>query len=912
VSALVLTLDAGSDLTTESGVALTITPELDPVGPEATTTVDIDALSRTFTRSTGSWLDDGFAVGQEITVGGSALNSNNVGEHYVVGSVTALVLTVDPGLTMTDELGATVSVIAPGGDIQTIVIDKREDVDVEAPGTLDVDAHDSVYIGSEDNSINLGLVETDGLAGSDDVRLKSGQAITNADGNGATNVIAGDTILEAASGSIGTSGTPVYTNLTPGGTITGRASTNIYIVERSGDMNVEFMFAQTGSDGVVLKTLNGSIVDALDTDFTKIAANHVKLTAINGGIGELGDYLDIDVAGAGTLEADADDDIFIAETFGNMNVHHVTSTTGDVDLKAAISLLDALNSPLPEIIGNNITLTAELGGIGVAGNDVDIDSAHSGPGQLTATSLLANAYIIETDGSGPTLDDLTINEVSSGPAFTTFITAPEGSILNGKPNDDPNVISGYTYLIALNDIGASDKPLTTEVGFIEGKSILGSTWIFNYGELTEGGVTDSGEPGMVAGGDVTVTADSPIDVTENIVADNITLNARDDSADDHLVIHTGFRLETAVFDFVTTTWVRSAGTITLQAGDSFLLESGAQILTNGVVIINGDFNTDEIGNILPGNNDPGDGAEIVVNGTITANQITITGNDDDDTVLIDVFDEAGDAITGNVDIFGGDGHDLVIIDELHSRDLATSVDVDGQGDTDDTVVNVRAGGTEYIINVTDSGAPDDGADTLTINGTEIGDDVNASGEDLFLVRSNFVAYLTPDPAHLPEPDPYHLLAAVERINYDESINGRLIVNGGTADDEFYVDDNSSITTLDGGAGADFFQIGQVFGTERTPPAVASGDEIATVFTTRGWLSVGVTFPMVVYGGSGNDTMQVYSNKAELRLEGNAGDDTFIIRAFALADPLTGKVLKDLSTAAQTAALGGDGNDLIQY
>ncbi len=925
-SALVLTLDAGSDLTTESGVALTVTPELDPVGPEATTTVDIDASGRTFTRSTGSWLDDGFAVGQEITVGGSALNSNNVGEHYVIASVTALVLTVGPGLTMTDELGATVNIIAPGGDVQTIVIDKREDVDVEAPGTLDVDAHDSVYVGSEDNSINLGLVETDGAAGADDVRLKSGQAITNADGNGATNVIAGDTILEAANGAIGTAGTPVYLNLTPGGTITGRASTNIYLIERSGDMNVEFMFAQSGSDGVVLKTLNGDIVDALDTDFTKIAANHVKLTAMNGGIGEPGDYLDIDVAGAGTLEADADDDIFIAETFGNMNVHHVKSNTGDVDLKAAISLLDALSSPLPEITGNNITLTAEIGGIGVAGNDVDINSAFSGPGQLTATSLLANAYIIETDGSGPTVDDLTINEVSSGPTFTTFITAPEGSILNGKPNDDPNVISGFTYLIALNNIGASNKPLTTQVGFIEGKSILGSTWVFNYGELTEGGVTDSGDPGMAAGGDVTVSADSPIDVTENIVADNITLNAIDDSADDHLVIHTGFFLKTAIYDFDNpdadaTGAVLVAGTITLNAGDSFLLETGAQIVTLGEVFINGDFVVDpEDGSILPGNNDPGLGSVIVVNGTINAPQITITGNDDADDVLIDV-NHPTDSLIGHLVILGGDGHDLITVNELHTRHTDIdgvagfdTVDIDGQGDTDDVVVNVRAdaGATDYVINVTDSGAPDDGADTLTINGTDAGDARNPDGEDLFLVRRNFVAYLTEDPSHLPAPDPQHLLAGVERINYDENINGRLIVNAGSGDDRFYTDDNSSITTLDGGAGADFFQIGQVFGTERIPPAVASGDEIASIFTTKGWLSVGVTFPVVVYGGSGNDTMQVYSNKAELRLEGHAGDDTFIIRAFALADPDTGEVLKDLSVQAQAAALGGDGNDLIQY
>ncbi|MBL8484264.1 MAG: hypothetical protein JNJ60_18855, partial [Rhodocyclaceae bacterium] len=55
-----------------------------------------------------------------------------------------------------------------------------------------------------------------------------------------------------------------------------------------------------------------------------------------------------------------------------------------------------------------------------------------------------------------------------------------------------------------------------------------------------------------------------------------------------------------------------------------------------------------------------------------------------------------------------------------------------------------------------------------------------------------------------------------------------------------------------------------------------------VATTRGWLSQGISAPMVVQGGSGNDTFRVYSNQAELRLEGDDDNDLFIVRAFALA------------------------------
>src|SRR5207248_2429138 len=228
-----------------------------------------------------------------------------------------------------------------------------------------------------------------------------------------------------------------------------------------------------------------------------------------------------------------------------------------------------------------------------------------------------------------------------------------------------------------------------------------------------------------------------------------------------------------------------------------------------------------------GNSDPGLGSTITVEGTIDAAGVTISGNSDADTVLVTgtidapeirVYGEGGDdvvtfdvdspahALTGHVQVFGGDGHDTVTVNRMHTR--ASSIDIDGQGGTDDVIVNVRSGRTSYLINVFDTGAPDDGADTLTINGTDALDAINPSGADVFLLRRNFVAYLNPG------TDVQHLFPEIERINYDENINGRLVINGESGDDRFYSDDNSAITTLDGGPGQDFFQIGQMFGADR--------------------------------------------------------------------------------------------------
>ncbi|MFZ1879461.1 MAG: hypothetical protein WAU41_04785, partial [Gaiellaceae bacterium] len=160
----------------------------------------------------------------------------------------------------------------------------------------------------------------------------------------------------------------------------------------------------------------------------------------------------------------------------------------------------------------------------------------------------------------------------------------------------------------------------------------------------------------------------------------------------------------------------------------------------------------------------------------------------------------------------------------------------------------------------------------------------------------------------------------ERINYDTAINGRLIVNGLGGNDYFATDDNSAITTLDGGMGNDTFQIGQIYGFARDSfnappdctPRIAPNDVTAltydtscgslnpqdvfgTVATTRGWLSAGASQPLVAVGDKGDDVFTVYSNQAALRLEGGDDNDLFVVRGFALAqtktnggNPVTGK------------------------
>ena len=53
-------------------------------------------------------------------------------------------------------------------------------------------------------------------------------------------------------------------------------------------------------------------------------------------------------------------------------------------------------------------------------------------------------------------------------------------------------------------------------------------------------------------------------------------------------------------------------------------------------------------------------------------------------------------------------------------------------------------------------------------------------------------------------------------------------------------------------------------------------------TTRGWLSPGTHAPLLATGGTGNDRFTVYSNQAEIQLNGDDDNDLFVVRAFAIA------------------------------
>ncbi|HEV2294748.1 MAG TPA: calcium-binding protein [Tepidisphaeraceae bacterium] len=218
-----------------------------------------------------------------------------------------------------------------------------------------------------------------------------------------------------------------------------------------------------------------------------------------------------------------------------------------------------------------------------------------------------------------------------------------------------------------------------------------------------------------------------------------------------------------------------------------------------------------------------------------------------------------------------------------------TINLDGVGGSDHYVAWISGSGNA-IVNVSDTGASNDGTDTLTMHGTQ--------QADQFLLRANFVASLTGGNAASG-------FTAAQRVNYGADVEGGVTINGRNGNDHFASDDTGVRTTINGGAGDDIFQIGQMFQANRLPPHVAVGDTVNTTLTTVGYLTNGNSHELTANGGDGKDNFVVFRNTARVYLNGNGDSDTFTVRAFALAS--TGEI-----DQARTEVSGGSGDDFVNY
>ncbi|MDM8557941.1 LEPR-XLL domain-containing protein [Candidatus Parabeggiatoa sp. HSG14] len=304
---------------------------------------------------------------------------------------------------------------------------------------------------------------------------------------------------------------------------------------------------------------------------------------------------------------------------------------------------------------------------------------------------------------------------------------------------------------------------------------------------------------------------------------------------------------------------------------------------------------------------------------------TIYGGSDPDLIYGDAGNDLLDGEAGSDVVFGYTGNyaslseneklaltSILDIDQITSS-LGDDV-LDGEGQGDQYIINMSGGSTTKHVTVFDTGLADDGADKMTINSTTDESENEEDKHDRFLLRSGVAQDTIAFVAMLNGTED------VERIDYDHRIEA-MTINSFAGNDYFALDDNRAVTTINGGTGKDTFQVGQMFDTPRTVEAAhilphdndkphdgsteVGTDIFATIETTRGFLSNGISESTTINGGDDNDTFTVFHNKAVLGLNGGDGNDEFTIRSFALSG-------SQEVTRERTDLSGGADADLIQY
>ncbi|MGB0600370.1 MAG: hypothetical protein ACPGLY_27145, partial [Rubripirellula sp.] len=616
---------------------------------------------------------------------------------------------------------------------------------------------------------------------------------------------------------------------------------------------------------------------------------------------------------------------------GDMVIHGAMQTDSGFALLKADGSIDftAIGSVDTQSGASTVTLTADAN-----------ENSSGGITMADGSFVDATLGLIDMDAWG----NIVLSRVQT--ASDVAIDSHAGSITDADSDQGFDLIATQALLHAETGVGRHSNPMEVAVSALEVTAtdganttfVQGNVYIddldhasYDSGGLVLGGIdatldaktvlSAANTNGIQATGEIRITTTGFLIAEEDVVSRDaaVTLRTVETSVAQKSVAPTGQEVPTGTEnhfavqddgsnddeDFTQKPGARiAAGTsVDLLIGDDVSIAETAQIEAGTELKIRADFQDSDV-----------EGVHIHILGDITAEDTLIQSGLGDDLIYFSPTSLAGHttiATDQNSDR-GNSSEDVIIIDRLPTmsdadldRDsVRDSLDVDGKGGSDTYIIN-STGAADYVLNVSDTGQPGDGIDSLTINGRD-------DSGDVYLMRKNFVARLdgtyadatTGTTAGYTETS-----ERVERINYDRAINGRLRLNTFNGADYIASDDNSALTTIDGGRGGDTFQIGQIFASDRKEGTngIDLGDGIETTEVLLGlaeggdavpaYLTRGVSLPTVIFGGDGDDRFSIYSNKAQLKLFGEDNDDEFVVRAFALYDV-------EINT--------GDGEDTVEY
>ncbi|MBN1586078.1 MAG: leukotoxin LktA family filamentous adhesin [Candidatus Omnitrophica bacterium] len=254
-----------------------------------------------------------------------------------------------------------------------VIVQLKNDVDMEAAGSIDIRAVDHIYLGAETD------VNIDTLSSNGELRLKIDGDIMNGDPSGSSiNLIGNRLIIESTTGDVGAAQLPIVMDLSPDALTTGRALGDINLEERLGNFSADSLTSQEGSvriwvsngdaditkvtapDEVQVAVNRGDLnIENLDPAFVNLHANNVNVENLNheGAAGPL----HLDVGGSSGSMADTVN-MHIASS-RPVVFDHLSAEFASIDAQTAdLSLLDTLigsyaefNNSIFDVFMDNVT-----------------------------------------------------------------------------------------------------------------------------------------------------------------------------------------------------------------------------------------------------------------------------------------------------------------------------------------------------------------------------------------------------------------------------------------------------------------------------------------------------------------------------------------------------------------------------
>lgn len=718
----------------------------------------------------------------------------------------------------------------------------------------------------------------------------TGTGDINATGNGLTNIIAGNVGNNTIDGGAGTD------------SMIGGAGNDVYIVDNVGDGvseltgegtdTVRASVSYTASAFVENVELTGTAISATGNALVNTLTGNASNNTLDGGVGA-----DSMIGGAGNDTYFVDDSSdALTDTSGTDTVNSSITYTLDTGFENLVLTAGSINGT-----GNSGANTIT----GSAGNNI-IDGAAGadrmvgGDGNDTYLIDDAGDVVVEGEIEGT---DTVISSINYTLTANVENLILNGSAVSGTGNAENNTITGNGNANTLDGGTGADSLIGAAGDDVYIVDNLGDTVVELTGEGTDTVRSSVSYTASAFVDNVVLTGTANSNATGNGDVNTLTGNAGNNTLDGGAGIDTmiggagndAYGVDSSS-DVITE--VAGQGNDTVRASITYVLSANLENLTlTGSSNINGTGTA--LDNVLTGND-----GDNILNGL--AGNDTIDGGEGEDEMVGGIgndsyiVDDAGDVVLENA----SEGTDTVMSDisftlgtNVENLTLTGTGDVDGTGNS---VVNILIGNAGNNTLNGDAGADvmigGAGDDTYIVD--VIGDNIveQASGGGIDTVRTDIS---------------YTLGSNVEELILTGSAN--VNATGNTLNN--YLEGNTGNNTLDGKAGADSMAGGDgndVYLIDNAGDFVNEfgNTGIDTILTALGWSMENDVERLTLTGSA---SVNVIGNGSDNTILGNGGNNT--LDGGVGEDHLTGGlgndtyVVDDVNDVVVENA--GQGNDTVQ-